>query len=94
MTSNGILLVLQNVYDVIGILLIVIGILNLMLYAKNTFSEVHVEIKQMHLAGIKKVLSMFFHFIVELVFSDSGYLNLATFCGIPVLIGLILLGIE
>lgn len=74
--------------NMIGVILIIVGIFNLGIYAKRTYSEVQAEVRKMHLTGIKKIFTTIFFFIVE--FLDD--VNLIGFCGIPIVLGLILLG--
>ena len=74
---------------IIGAILILAGIINFVIYTKLTYSEVQKEIREMNLKGIKKILTAILFFIVEL-FSD-GELNIIAFCGIPIVLGLIVL---
>lgn len=74
---------------IIGAILILVGIINFVIYAKLTYSGVQEEIRETNLKGIKRILTAIFYFIVEF-FSDSE-LNIIGFCGIPFVLGLILI---
>lgn len=74
---------------IIGVILILVGIINFVIYIKLTYSDVKKEIREMNLKDIKKILTAILFFIVEF-FSDSE-LNIIVFCGIPIVLGLILI---
>lgn len=73
---------------IIGVILILVGIINFAIYIKSTYSDVKKEIREMNLKDIKKILTAILFFIVEF-FSDGD--DIIIFCGIPIVLGLILI---
>ena len=73
---------------IIGVILILVGINNFVIYIKLTYSDVKKEIREMNLKDIKKILTAILLFIVEF-FSDGD--DIIVFCGIPIVLGLILI---